>query len=322
MRSLLVLAGLVVASLLVTVRLTGLAAPPVVPIPTIPQVPVVPGTAIEVRGLLLVDEVSGLRHFQVESFALVGMADELLAPLAGQRVIVQGTLYEQASILMRRVVQVLEIRPDESVSVPAQPGYRLLFGRVGPHCDGFYLQERQDGPRLRLLGADLAYLAGQSAAVATEEEISADQVPLYHVLQAIPLGDDITPYLGTIFYRPASPVRVTLHGAPLPLDREPILVNGRALVGVRALADALGATVTWDEASQQVTLQRGELRALLQVGNREISLQETGQGRLILRSEVAPVLASGRLMAPIRTLAEALGLKVDWDPATGTVLLR
>lgn len=317
------LTGLLVASLLV-VALPGRAGSthaPAAPTPTIPQVPVVPGVAVEVRGLLQVDEVSGLRHYQVEGVALVGIADELLATLAGQQVIVQGTLHERASILMRKVLQVTEIRPDDTVSIPAQPGYRLLFGRIGQHCDGFYLQEREDGPRLRLVGTDLAHLAGQPAAVASEEEILADQIPLYHVLQAVPVGGDITPYLGSLFYRPEHPVRVTLYGEPLAMDREPILVNGRALVGIRSLADALGATVTWEEASQQVTLQRGELRTVLQVGNREIRVQETGHGRLTLRAEIAPVLAQGRMMAPIRTLAEALGMKIDWDPITWTIRL-
>jgi hypothetical protein len=53
---------------------------------------------------------------------------------------------------------------------------------------------------------------------------------------------------------------ILLNGRPmaLPADQRPLILQGRTLVPMRALFEALGATITWDQATQTVTAIKGE----------------------------------------------------------------
>ena len=50
------------------------------------------------------------------------------------------------------------------------------------------------------------------------------------------------------------------------LDAAPVIADGRTLVPVRAVAEALGAQVTWDEATQQVGLVKGDSSVVITIG--------------------------------------------------------
>lgn len=113
----------------------------------------------------------------------------------------------------------------------------------------------------------------------------------------------------------ASP-KAMLDGQHLSFDVPPIIEDGRVLVPLRAIFEALGATVEWDEATKKiigkkdattVTLKLGETTA--QVNDREITL------------DVAATSIQGRTLVPIRFIAESLGAKVKWQVSTDTVII-
>jgi len=54
-----------------------------------------------------------------------------------------------------------------------------------------------------------------------------------------------------------SEIRVFLDGHPLSFDAPPIIMNGRTLVPLRAIFEAMNATVNWDASTQTVTAQSG-----------------------------------------------------------------
>ncbi len=86
--------------------------------------------------------------------------------------------------------------------------------------------------------------------------------------------------------------------------------ESRVLVPMRALFEALGAKVYWDEASQTVRAFLPGHTITLQAGNRTASRDgET----VTLDSE--PRIAAGRLLIPLRFAAESLGATVAWDAA-------
>lgn len=66
--------------------------------------------------------------------------------------------------------------------------------------------------------------------------------------------------LGMLFlaigvYAASGPIRLLINGQPLPLDPAPIVINGRTMVPVRAVAGALGADLSWTAYSSTVSLQ-------------------------------------------------------------------
>ncbi len=119
--------------------------------------------------------------------------------------------------------------------------------------------------------------------------------------------------------RTVEAVNVLLNGEPLDADLPALLRGGRTLAPVRALAEALGAAVSWDGAGRRVTLERGRDRVVLTLGSATALVN--GESRP-LPDGVPALLAqwggSERTLAPLRFVAEALGARVDWDGASRT----
>ncbi|MBS3873186.1 MAG: hypothetical protein KGZ92_09455 [Firmicutes bacterium] len=112
-------------------------------------------------------------------------------------------------------------------------------------------------------------------------------------------------------------ISVVINGAPLTLDVAPVIQNGRTLVPMRAIFEALGARVSWDDATSTVTAYRREEAVVLQIGNRTAWVN--GPARTL---DVPPVIVGGRTMVPLRFVAEALGAEVAWQDAPPTVTVR
>jgi N-acetylmuramoyl-L-alanine amidase len=107
---------------------------------------------------------------------------------------------------------------------------------------------------------------------------------------------------------------VYLDGKKLNFDVEPIIENGRTLVPLRAIFEALGAQVDWDNDTRTVTAVKGKTTVVLTIG----STQPTVNGE-VRTLDVAAKISSSRTLAPVRFVGEAFGSTVGWDAATRIV---
>jgi hypothetical protein len=101
-------------------------------------------------------------------------------------------------------------------------------------------------------------------------------------------------------------------------DAAPYIKAGRTYVPVRYLAeDALGASVTWDEANKTVTITKGDKTVVLVIGDKVAKVNGAD-----VQMDVAPeITPEGRTMLPARWVAEGLGFNVDWIAAQKQVLI-
>jgi len=119
-------------------------------------------------------------------------------------------------------------------------------------------------------------------------------------------------------YLPADPVYVTLDGEYLTFDVQPLVDcdNSRVLVPLRGVAEALGFTVTWDEARSLAICVKGDTEITVSIGGPDAWVNGVHQ------TLDAPARVSGnRTFVPIRFLAESFGLTADWDQNNGPVVL-
>lgn len=86
------------------------------------------------------------------------------------------------------------------------------------------------------------------------------------------------------------------------------------LIPVRALTEGFGASVTWDQAKQEVTIQKEEVKIVLQIGNNLAYVN--GEE---VKIDVPPETINNRTVVPLRFIVEKLGLKVNWDAESETV---
>jgi len=108
-----------------------------------------------------------------------------------------------------------------------------------------------------------------------------------------------------------------INGTVSTMDVAPVITGGRTMVPVRFVSEALNARVEWNEAAGNVTVvQAGHWidlwpgETMMVVDGRRVDL------------DVAPLLSKGRTMLPLRAVAQALDLTVDWNPDTGRITLK
>ncbi len=112
-------------------------------------------------------------------------------------------------------------------------------------------------------------------------------------------------------------ISITLNGQPLTFDQMPIMESDRVLVPMRGIFEALGAQVSWEEATETVTGKLGGTTVVLSIGNTNATVNGSP-----VTLDVPARLVNDRTLVPIRFISESLGAKVDWDDATQTVIIE
>ena len=106
---------------------------------------------------------------------------------------------------------------------------------------------------------------------------------------------------------------MTVNGTQQEIDpgrgTVPILVNdARTLLPVRAVIEAMGGTVEWDENTDTATLKYRSDIINLTIDSTTAYLNDVAQ-----TLDVAPALINDRTMLPIRFIAESFKFNVGWD---------
>jgi len=86
----------------------------------------------------------------------------------------------------------------------------------------------------------------------------------------------------------------------------PLIVDGRTLVPVRFIAEALGADVQFDDGV--ITITQGTTVVRMTVGSTTMS--RYGH---VSELDVPPQILENRTMVPLRAIVEAFGMSVFWD---------
>ena len=109
-------------------------------------------------------------------------------------------------------------------------------------------------------------------------------------------------------------ISVIYNGQKISFDVPPQTINDRTMLPMRAIFEALGASVEWHEDIQAITSQRNKTFISLVIGKSDMLVN----GELV-SLDVAPCVINDRTLVPVRAIAEAFNLKVDWDENTKTV---
>ena len=88
-------------------------------------------------------------------------------------------------------------------------------------------------------------------------------------------------------------------------DAAPYIANDRTYVPFRALGEAIGAEVVWDNDARTVTYTLGKTEVVMTIGEKTYTVN--GEEKTM---DVAPEITSDRTYVPVRFVGEALGFKV------------
>ena len=117
----------------------------------------------------------------------------------------------------------------------------------------------------------------------------------------------------------AQDITIVLDGQVIEMeswDVKPFIRDGRVFVPVRAVAEAMKATVEW-HPPKTVVIRKDELFITLNIGSDIVHVGHRGS----IEMNVTPIVVDGRTMLPIRYVAEALCAEADWDSINDEVII-
>jgi hypothetical protein len=121
--------------------------------------------------------------------------------------------------------------------------------------------------------------------------------------------------VGQQIWVPAPSVKVWVDDRLVKSETPAFLRDGMVIGPFRAIVEASGGVVDWDNTHKQAIATLGSLRLLATIGRKELTVN--GE-RLVL--PIAPFLLGNRTFLPLRSLGQALGKSVEWQE--GTLRLR
>lgn len=114
----------------------------------------------------------------------------------------------------------------------------------------------------------------------------------------------------------ALPSAVTVNGKALAFDQGPVVVDGTLMVPLRAIAEAAGGKVTWNDSNQSIHVSLADRETHFYVGQTEAEMSMRGVNyirRNMLPISKAPVVQNGRTLISIDAVTASLGLYENVD---------
>lgn len=109
---------------------------------------------------------------------------------------------------------------------------------------------------------------------------------------------------------------IKVNNQALHPDVMPYIENGTTLVPLRAISEAMGATVAWDSATQTITLTKAKTSISMVIDSTSVQVNNKS-----IELSVAPKIVDGSTMVPLRAIAQAFGSSIAWGNINGQTVI-
>ncbi|MDF2630193.1 MAG: hypothetical protein K0R39_4024 [Symbiobacteriaceae bacterium] len=207
-------------------------------------------------------------HYEVGGWAITAPDFAVLSQLAGREVTVTGRPYTGTSLLMRRQLVVSSMTTTLAGILKAVDGRYELEGFTIRGLEGQL--QALDGARVQAAGAVVWRTKGPPTFAVKDLQVDLEQVLVQGKAAALPV--------------PAA------------------TKNGSVMLPLRAVIEAAGGTVAWDQELWAVRVTLGDRSTTIRIGS--ISAESA-------QLTAAPYLEGGHTMAPLDLFAQ-VGLDAAW----------
>lgn len=114
----------------------------------------------------------------------------------------------------------------------------------------------------------------------------------------------------------ANNIKLNVNNNLIKESVNPISQNGRILVPLRVIFEALNAKVNWDNTTKTVIGSQEDKKIVLQMNNK---IAQVNGNNITL--DVPGQVIKGSVYVPVRFIAESLGAEVEWDSKSDTVFV-
>lgn len=118
---------------------------------------------------------------------------------------------------------------------------------------------------------------------------------------------------------PATPdISVFVDGKKVSFeDQQPVIVEERTLVPLRAIFEALGASVKWNDEEKSVFAFKGQDSIKLTTGSNQLYKN----GEPVYELDVPAQILNEKTVVPVRAISESFGCDVDWIGSLRAVIV-
>lgn len=127
---------------------------------------------------------------------------------------------------------------------------------------------------------------------------------------------ELTSVTSIAFADEPSVITVFVDGVQIEFDVDPITESDRTLVPMRAIFEALGAEVTWDDATWTATAVRGG-----DVMNVTIDSNILYKNGTAVELDVPARMVGDRTLVPVRAISESFDALVEWNEEAQQVII-
>lgn len=105
----------------------------------------------------------------------------------------------------------------------------------------------------------------------------------------------------------------------------PVIIDDRLMLPLRAVSEALDATVYWFDDAKRIQIVRYDALLSLQIGNNMMGRYtiSNGQANMVdnIEMDVAATIHNDRTYVPLRAISEAFNCNIQWDNPNRTATL-
>ncbi|WP_082423146.1 copper amine oxidase N-terminal domain-containing protein [Paenibacillus dakarensis] len=110
---------------------------------------------------------------------------------------------------------------------------------------------------------------------------------------------------------------ILIDGVKLTTSQAPVMIQGRVMLPMRAIFEALDAKVTWNQKAQTVTAVKDRTTIVLKINAKTATINKQ-----TVYLDVPAKVIKNTTMVPVRFVSESLGEKVGWNSKTKTVTIK
>lgn len=125
---------------------------------------------------------------------------------------------------------------------------------------------------------------------------------------------EVQEYTGSVY-------SLKVNGKTVNTPLEPIIFNDRALVPIREVFEAIGASVNYEDSTKRITVRTDSVTVKLQINNNSAYVNDN---MVAIPDGVVPKLIgrvgeSAKTMVPVRFISESIGMNVEFDGDNGII---
>ena len=100
-------------------------------------------------------------------------------------------------------------------------------------------------------------------------------------------------------------------------DTVPTIINGRTLIPIRAVFEALGGNVGYEPTDRKIILKLDDKTLEMWIDSTELKLNDVTK-----KMDVSPIIINDRTMVPVRFVAENFGYDVQWKEVDKRIIIQ